>query len=72
MSETTHWLEILNERNKIRVIFWSAFAKKRYYVFEQQIEAGKYAWSAFKDTQKMSYKKVRQEYIRIRISKLQK
>jgi len=72
MNERIHWLEILPEKAKIKVIVWSTFCKKRYYVFEEQIEWGKSAYAAFKDVNKMSRKEIKELYIKIRIEKINK
>jgi len=67
-----NWLEKLQGWNKVQVVLWSGFFKKRYYIFEEQIEMGKSAYSSFKDTKKMSFKEVRKEFMKIKLSKLKK
>ena len=71
-TERTSWLETLGESEKIRVIFWSTFAKKRFYIFEHYWNIGKASKFAYRDAKKLSFKEVRKLYMILRIKQINK
>ena len=65
-----NWLEILEGWPKVKVVLWSSLCKKRYYIFEQQLEWGKSARAAFKDVDKLNYKETQLLYKKIKNDKI--
>ena len=57
-----HWMEFMNNKDQIKVIWWSIFCNKRYFLFIENINQGYAVHYAFKNISKMSFKKVRENY----------
>lgn len=63
-TERIDYLECLEGMHKVKVVLWSSFARKRFYVFETLWNRGMATRFAYRDANKMSFKEVKNFWIK--------